>query len=89
MKQQIALTVYERFYVSRILQEVTNSNTYSKSLQTLVEINKEAIKFSYLFDTKIEESKQLPSMYWIPKMLKNQLELDSSLLPKMHYKTHL
>ena len=57
------------FYVSRILQEITNSNTYSKSLRTLVEINEEAIKFSNLFDIKIEEeSEQLPSMYWIPKM---------------------
>ena len=29
----------------------------------------EAIKFSNLFDIKIEEeSEQLPSMYWIPKM---------------------
>ena len=41
----------------------------SKSLRTLIEINEEAIKFSNLFDIKIEkESKQLPSMYWIPKM---------------------
>ena len=46
----------------------------------------EAIKFSNLFDIKIEEeSKQLPSMYQIPKMHKMhkiQLELDLSSLPK-------
>ena len=43
----------------------------------------EAIKFSNLFDIKIEEeSKQLPSMYQIPKMHKIQLELDLSSLPK-------
>ena len=34
----------------------------------------EAIKFSNLFDIKIEEkSKQLPSMYWIPKMHKKSV----------------
>ena len=63
IKHQITF-ICKIFYVSRILQEITNGNTYSKSLRTLVEINEEAIKFSNIFDIKIEEeSEQLPSIY--------------------------
>ena len=66
--------------VSRILKEIIGSNTYSKSLRTFDEIRDEVLNFSKTLGIEVEdESKQLPSMHCIPKMYKNQLELDSLL----------
>ena len=63
--------ICKRFYVSRTLKEITDNNTYSKSVRTFNDITEETINFCKRFGIQIEEkSKQLPSMYWIPKMHK-------------------
>ena len=63
--------ICKRFYVSRTLKEITDNDTYSKSVRTFNDIAEETINFCKRFEIQIEEkSKQLPSMYWIPKMHK-------------------
>ena len=66
--------ICKKFYVSRILKEITGSNTYSKSLRASNDIRDKVSNFSKTFGIEVEnESKQLPSMYWIPKMLKKPI----------------
>ena len=68
--------ICKRFYVEEILKEIgvigEKSDTYVKSVKTKDEILEENIGYSQKLGFQINNNeKELPSMYWIPKLHKN------------------
>ena len=66
--------VCKKFYVSKLISEISGNDTYlqsDKDLDTIVKENEEMCKKFGL--TLSEKFKTLPIMYWIPKMHKNPI----------------
>ena len=68
--------ICKRYYVEVILKEIGqigNGNcTYEKSSKTVEDVVEDNIMYSERLELEVEdEEKDLPSMYWIPKMHKD------------------
>ena len=68
--------ICKRYYVEVILKEIghlgNGNNTYEKTQKNLSEIVEENVMYSKRLGLEVEDrEKDLPSMYWIPKMHKD------------------
>ena len=68
--------ICKRYYVEVILKEIgqigNGNSTYEKSSKTVEDVVEDNVVYSERLGLEVEdEEKDLPSMYWIPKMHKD------------------